>query len=123
MAIPLPGNGIPRDLSALAKQIQTYRVEGSDDIRKLTELCRALEMDVGEVIDAAEYEIRDALKWYDRGNSRRARQVTRPFRHAETLNALAARRCVQVYRTYLKVFSPDLARDRTRGQRRFDPEK
>lgn len=114
---------IPRDLNQLAKQISDFRVEGSDDIRKMTELCRALAMDVSEIFDLAAYEIQDVLRWFDRGSTKRANQVTRPLRHSQMLVMLAARRSVQVYRTYQKAFADEIARTRKPDKRRFDPEK
>lgn len=112
-----------RDLGALAKELMNVRVQGTEDIRKVTDQLRVFHMDCSEVDDAVEFEIRSALQWFDRGQSRRARAVTRPLRQMQTMETLCARRAVAVYKTYLKQFSEDLARNRSTGQRRFDPEK
>jgi hypothetical protein len=112
---------IPRDLGVLAKQIADYRVENASDLKHLTEMLRALFMDTADLADIAEYEIRAALGSFD-GNTKRAKQVTRPLRHAQTLVALAARRAVNVWRQYLKVYGEE-ARNTRRGGRRFDPKK
>lgn len=114
---------IPRDIGQLAKAISEAKVEGTEDLHRLTEMLRTFCMDVSEVMDLAEYEIRSALQWFDRGHSRRARAVTRPLRQAQSLVILAARRCVAVYKIYLKQFSDEISRNRNRGHRRFNPEK
>ena len=113
----------PRDIGQLAKAISEARIEGTEDLHRLTEWMRTFCMDASEILDLAEYEIRSALQWFDRGHSRRARTVTRPLRQAQTLLILAARRCVTVYKIYLKQFAEEIARNRSRGNRRFDPEK
>lgn len=112
---------IPRDLGQLAKEIANYRVESASDLKHLTEMLRAFFMDAADLADIAEYEIRAALASFD-GNSKRAKQVTRPLRHAQTLVTLASRRAVTVWRQYLKVFGEE-ARNPRRGGRRFDPKK
>lgn len=114
---------MPRDIGQLAKAISEARVEGTEDLHRLTEMMRTLCMDVSEVLDLAEYEIRSALQWFDRGNSRRARSVTRPLRQAQSLVILAARRSVAVYKQYLKQFADEISRNRSRAGRRFNPEQ
>lgn len=114
---------MPKDIGALAKTISEYQVEGTEDLHHLTEMIRTLCMDVAQVLDISEYEIRSALQSFDRGASKRARAVTRPLRQAQSMQILSARRAVAVYKTYLKQFADEIARKRDRGGRRFDPEK
>lgn len=114
---------MPRDIGGLATAISNAKVEGTEDLHRLTEMLRTFSMDVSEIFDLAEWEIRSALQNFDRGSSKRARAVTRPLRQMQTMETLCARRAVAVYKTYLKQFSEDLARNRSTGQRRFDPEK
>jgi hypothetical protein len=114
---------IPRDIGTLAKSISEFKVEGTADLHKLSEMLRAFCMDVSEVMDLAEYEIRSSLTWFDRGHSRRARAVTRPLRQAQSLAILAARRCVAVYKAYLKQFAEEISHNRNRTGRRFNPDK
>lgn len=114
---------MPKDLGALAKAIREYKVEGTEDIHTLSEMTRTFLMDVSELMDVAEYEIRSALQAFDQGRSRRARTVTRPLRMAQSLTILAARRSVTVYKVYLKQFEDELSRNRNRSGRRFDPDK
>lgn len=114
---------IPRDIGALAKALREYHVEGTADIHTLSEMLRAFLMDVSEILDITEYELRSALQAFDQGRSRRARAVTRPLRMAQSLIILAARRSVSAYKTYLKVYENELSRNRTRSGRRFDPEQ
>lgn len=114
---------MPKDLGALAKAISNFQVEGTEDLHKLTEMLRVFCMDCAQIIDLAEYEIRASLQSFDAGKSRRARAVTRPLRQCQTLFILAARRCVTVYRVYLKQFEDELNRHRNRGGRRFDPQQ
>jgi hypothetical protein len=115
---------IPRDIGVLAKEISDYKVEGTEDLRHLTDMCRALAMEVSEVFDLAGFEIFDALRWFDRGQAKRARVVTRPMRHAQALVILASRRAAATYKTYLKTFGEEISRKRNRGSSRtFNPEK
>ena len=57
---------IPREIGALDKMIREYRIEGTEDLHRLTELLRTYFMDASETADLAEYEIRSALQHYDR---------------------------------------------------------
>jgi hypothetical protein len=114
---------IPRDIGVLVKEISDFKVEGTEDLRHLTDMCRALAMDVSEVFDVAGYEIYDALRFFDHGQAKRARAVVRPMRHAQALTILAGRRAAATYKTYLKVFGEEIARKRNRGGRTFNPEK
>jgi hypothetical protein len=114
---------IPREIGALDKMIREYRIEGTEDLHRLTELLRTYFMDASETADLAEYEIRSALQHYDRGSSKRARQVTRPLRQGQSLVILAARRAVATYKAYQKAFAEEIAHNRNRTGRRFDPEK
>lgn len=112
---------IPRDPTALVKSISEYRVESASDLRYLIEMCRQLIMVVCAALECGEYEIRQALTWFDNGNGKRASTVSRPLRVACTLLTLAARRAVTVYRIYQKLFAENAGRKRT--DRKFDPEK
>ncbi|MDA8319669.1 MAG: hypothetical protein M0030_07665 [Actinomycetota bacterium] len=115
----------PKSMDALRKQILDFRVTGSNDLRELTELTRALVVDVLDVVDIAESEIRAALGAYDKGrySNRRARAVARPMRQAGALLESAARRCIAVWRTYLRQYAQDIRPSRADGVRRFNPEK
>lgn len=113
---------IPTDMGQLAKKISDFKVEGTEDARVLADMCRALCVGTAALLDIAEYEFRDALTFFDHGSSRRARQVTRALRHAESLSMLASRRAASVFKTYMKVFAEDISRKRGRGGRTFDPE-
>jgi|SRR5450755_831094 len=114
---------VPKDIGALAKAISEFKVEGTEDLHRLTEMLRTFFMDASEVADLAEYEIRAALQSFDRGQSKRARSVTRPLRQAQSMTILCARRSVAVYKIYLKQFSEEISHNRNRSGRRFDPEK
>lgn len=114
---------IPDDLGALAKAITGFEVKTSSDVRELVEHLRAFHMDVAEVCSVAEKEIYDALRWLDGGKFQRARGVTRPLRHAQSFSTLAARRCVQTWRLYCKLFAEEIRPQRDRGTRRMDPTK
>lgn len=114
---------MPRDIGGLATAISNAKVEGTEDLHRLTEMLRTFSMDVSEIFDLAEWEIRSALQNFDRGSSKRARAVTRPLRHGQSMVILAARRAVAVYKAYQKLFSEEIARTRDRTGRRFDPEK
>lgn len=114
---------MPRDIGGLDKAIRDAQVDGTESLHRLTELIRTFCMDASETLDIGEYEIRSALQHFDRGSSRRARIVTRPMRQGQTMLILAARRSVAVYKTYLKLFSDEIARKRERHGRRFDPEQ
>lgn len=114
---------MPRDIGALDKAIREAQVESTGDLHRLTEMLRTFCMDASETLDLAEYEIRSALQHFDRGSSKRARVVTRPLRQGQSMIILAARRCVAVYKTYLKQFSEEISHNRNRTGRRFDPEK
>lgn len=109
------------DLGVLAKQIGSYQVTNPTELRELTELCRVLCLEVAEVLGFAEFEVFEACRYLDRGSTRRAKQVTRPMKHAVALQLMAAKRAVAVYRTFLKAFSEELsAKTRPGTRRKFD---
>ena len=113
---------IPTDIGTLAKEIGSFEVRTPADVRQLTEMTRVFCVEAAEVLGYAEYEIHEAVRWIDRGATRRAKQVTRPMKHAVSLELLAARRCVAVYRTFCKIFAEQMAAKRASGgpKRKFD---
>jgi hypothetical protein len=115
---------IPKDLGLLARKIMNYEVTTSSGVRELTDLIRALLMDVSAILVVAAAEIFDALRHLDNGKRARAYLVARPLRMAATLAALGARRSHASYRLYIKHFEEHIHPARQRAkQRRFDATK
>lgn len=114
---------IPKDMGTLVKTLANAECEGTEDIHHISEMLRTLHMDVAQVDDIVEYEIRSALQSFDHGSSKRARIVTRPLRQMQSMEILCGRRAVAMYKTYLKQFDEEISRKRARTGRRFDPEK
>jgi hypothetical protein len=115
---------IPRDLGALARQIGDFEITSSSDVRRLTDLLRAMLMDVAALLTVAAAELLDALRHLDDGKRSRASRVARPIRIAATLAELAARRAHTAHRTYLHQFDDVINPPKQRAtQRRFDPTK
>lgn len=112
---------IPSNIGAVAAAIRSAEVKDSTDLRRLTELCRALTVDCADLIDQAEHTIRTVLTDYDAQKSRRAVQVTRPMRQGRTLVMAAGRRMVSTYRAYQKQYAEEMKPKS--GRKRFDPTK
>jgi hypothetical protein len=112
---------IPSNIGAVAAAIRSADVKDSSDLRRLTELCRALTVDCADLIDVAEHQIRTVLTDYDAQKSRRAVQVTRPMRQGRTLVMAAGRRMVATYRTYQRQYAEDMKPKG--GKKKFDPKK
>lgn len=111
---------IPSDIGTLAKQIAGFEVRSVDDIRHLADMTRAFQVEAADVIGYAEFELLSAVSYIDHGH-RRARQVTRPLKHAISLNLYAARRAAAVWPGFRKAFAEELTRkNRGQGKRTFD---
>jgi hypothetical protein len=106
---------IPSDIGQVAKEIGSLTVTSPADLRYLSELLRVLHIQVAEVTGYAEFEVSEALRHLDMGSRRRAKQVTRPLKHAVSLDLMAAKRCVMVYRLFLKAFAEELSRAKSAG--------
>jgi hypothetical protein len=115
---------IPSDLGVLSKQIRDFEVKNSSDVRRLTDLCRALLMDVAALLTVAAAELLDALRHLDTGRRTRANKVSRPLRIASTLAELAARKAHASARTYVREFDDLINPPKDRPTaRRFDATK
>lgn len=109
-------------ISQLAKEIESFEIKNTEDVRILADKCRAFQVCCADVMSYGEFELYAALSYIDRGRRRRAKQVTRPLKHAIALNYHAAKRCAAVWVTFRKAFAEELSAGQNRqGQRRqFD---
>ncbi len=113
---------MPRDIGQQAKEIGAVEIARGSDIHDQTERLRTFLRAVAEVLEGASWEIREAIRWFDHGNSRRARRITRPIDQAVTLLEIASRRVVRSHRVYLAEFDAELSHNKRRNGRTFNPE-